>query len=350
MYLSINLEYDFFYILLFIIFNITGNLLEKLLGMEYETNNLIKHVSLIILIIFYFIEKCFLKSVGKEEFLKNNYTLFNKKNLKIFILILCFLILYVIAKIIVEKLMKENIFNVDIFFQIPFLIFLNKIIYKKKFYSHHLFSMLFNGILSVLILFLYFNKLKKFYTSTIFLLIDCYTYSFYLIIIKFLNYKYYISIYILGNLVGIGGFIYCIIINFKRNIDLTKNEFYKMLLLFFNYIFYQYLYFAIILKYSPNHAVIGECISMIIITIFFDDKMTKEYIIIIFSFLYLIFIMIYLEIIELKFCNLNKNLKNKIKSRGQNELTQDFSDIQNISNLDSNENDLDLFASHTTNI
>lgn len=127
MYLSINLEYDFFYILLFIIFNITGNLLEKLLGMEYETNNLIKHVSLIILIIFYFIEKCFLKSVGKEDFLKNNSTLFNKKNLKIFILILCFLILYVIAKIIVEKLMKENIFNVDIFFQIPFLIFLNKI-------------------------------------------------------------------------------------------------------------------------------------------------------------------------------------------------------------------------------
>jgi hypothetical protein len=88
---------------------------------------------------------------------------------------------------------------------------------------------------------------------------------------------------------------------------------------------------------------------MIVITIFFDDKMTKEYIIITLSILYLILIMVYLEIIELKFCNLNKNLKNKIDSRAQNELTQDFYDIQNISNLDPNENDLDLFGSHTTN-
>ena len=241
-----------------------------------------------------------------------------KRNYDIFIISLCFIVLNIVAEIPLERIMKDGIFNVDILFEIPFLILLNIFFHKKTFYSHHLFSMIINGILSILILLLYYNELKHFYISTLFLFLDCYCYSFYLLLIEYLNYKYYISIYLLGSLVGISRFFYFIILIIMRNIHFEKIE-YRMILIFVNYIINQYLYFTIIIKCSPIHAIIGECISMILVTLFIEQKTTNKIIFIILSFIYLFSTLVFMEIIELNFCNLNNNLKIKIESRANKE-------------------------------
>lgn len=321
MFVLIHLEWNYFYILIFFIINLFEYLLEK---QQNEMTNPIKNISFFCLIIFYFIEKFNSKKKTNDLNIHNQKVFIirekssKKRNYDIFIISLCFLVLYIMAEIPLERLMKDNIFNVDILFQIPFLILLKNLFHKKKFYSHHLFSMIINGILSILILLLYYNELKHFYISTLFLFLDCYCYSFYLLLIEYLNYKYYISIYLLGSLVGISRFFYFIILIIMRNIHFEKIE-YRMILIFVNYIINQYLYFTIIIKCSPIHAIIGECISMILVTLFIDKKTTNKIIFIILSFIYLLSILVFMEIIELNFCNLNNNLKIKIESRANKE-------------------------------
>ena len=73
-------------------------------------------------------------------------------------------------------------------------------------------------------------------------------------------------------------------------------------------------------KFSFYHALIPLLIAFNLID-FFDDKASeKESIISIISLvLEIIFILIFLEIIELNFCNLNKNIKRNIEERAINE-------------------------------
>lgn len=321
MFVLIHLEWNYFYILIFFIINLIEYLLEK---QQNEMNNPIKNLSLFCLIIFYFIEKFNSKKQINDSNIHNQRAFIleekssKKRNYDIYIISLCFIILNIVAEIPLERIMKDGIFNVDILFEIPFLILLKNIFHKKKFYSHHLLSMIINGILSILILSLYYNELKYFYISTLFLFLDCYCYSFYLLLIEYLNYKYYISIYLLGSLVGIARFFYYITINIMRNIYFEKIE-YRMILIFMNNIINQYLYFTIIIKCSPIHAIIGECITMISVTLLIDKKTTNRIIFIILSFIYLLSTLVFMEIIELNFCNLNNNLKIKIESRANQE-------------------------------
>ena len=203
MFVLIHLEWNYFYILIFFIINLIEYLLEK---QQNEMNNPIKNLSLFCLIIFYFIEKFNSKKQINDSNIHNQRAFIleekssKKRNYDIFIISLCFIVLNIMAEIPLERIMKDGIFNVDILFEIPFLILLKNIFHKKKFYSHHLLSMIINGILSILMLSLYYNELKYFYISTLFLFLDCYCYSFYLLLIEYLNYKYYISIYLLGSL------------------------------------------------------------------------------------------------------------------------------------------------------
>ncbi len=321
MFVLIHLEWNYFYILIFFIINLIEYLLEKT---QNEMNEPIKSISLFCLIIFYAIEKCNSKNKINDSNIHNQRAFMleekssKKRNYDIYIISLCFIVLNIMAEIPLERLMKDGIFNVDILFEIPFLILLENIFHKKTFYSHHLLSMIINGILSILILLLYYNELKYFYISTLYLFLDCYCYSIYILLIEYLNYKYYISIYLLGSLVGISKFFYSIIIIIMRNIHFEKIE-YRMILIFVNNIINQYLYFTIIIKCSPIHAIIGECISMISVTLLIDKKTTNRIIFIILSFIYLLSILVFMEIIELNFCNLNNNLKIKIESRANKE-------------------------------
>ena len=58
---------------------------------------------------------------------------------------------------------------------------------------------------------------------------------------------------------------------------------------------------------------------MILVTLLIDKKTTNRIIFIILSFIYLLSTLVFMEIIELNFCNLNNNLKIKIESRANKE-------------------------------
>ena len=90
-----------------------------------------------------------------------------------------------------------------------------------------------------------------------------------------------------------------------------------------------YLFYYIIYKLSPTHAIISQCISILLPTIFLFSF--NQMIISILYIISIIFSLIYLEIIELNFCNLNLNLKKNIYNRGKNE---DIIILDNISDTE----------------
>ena len=61
--------------------------------------------------------------------------------------------------------------------------------------------------------------------------------------------------------------------------------------------------------------------------------------------------MLYLEIIELKFCGLNTNTRRNIQIRGQKELNKGIDDLEgrisDLSNRSSNANDIDINADYS---
>ena len=62
-------------------------------------------------------------------------------------------------------------------------------------------------------------------------------------------------------------------------------------------------------------------------------------------------LMLYLEIIELKFCGLNTNTRRNIQIRGQKELNKGIDDLEgrtsDLSNRSSNANDIDINADYS---
>lgn len=95
----------------------------------------------------------------------------------------------------------------------------------------------------------------------------------------------------------------------------------------FNYLIFDYLHFYVLKKYTPIppiHTKICEFFSLIVYWLYVGNYYISVVLIIIFN---IISSMIYLEIIELNFCELNKNLKTKICNRGDYEMSIDSKEV-----------------------
>ena len=97
-------------------------------------------------------------------------------------------------------------------------------------------------------------------------------------------------------------------------------------------IIYYYFYFTVIQNLEPIHSTIVYTISYCIFKLFYYSLHYND---IIFLFLCLFSLLIYLEIIELNFCGLNKNIKTKIEERGKIETNILFSNTTTYINSDS---------------
>ena len=127
--------------------------------------------------------------------------------------------------------------------------------------------------------------------------------------------------------------------NNLRNID-TKDAF---LLIFAPIIFgmYQFIVISIIYDYSIFHMYIPFLIQYFIENILKNFDPMENIVLISCFLIELIMILVFLEIIELNFCGLNKNLKKNIASRGSVDFSLTFEnndDEKNeiIKNTDSN--------------
>ena len=135
--------------------------------------------------------------------------------------------------------------------------------------------------------------------------------------------KYFFNIYLLAGINGIFGFIQYYI---RYKFNFPQFNLYNICLIIILFILLMinvYLEFKIILELGPIHRFMTDFISIYIQEIIFD----KKFDLILIGLLLIICCLIYLEIIQLNFCNLNKNTKINIEKRMDeekiNELTRD---------------------------
>ena len=123
--------------------------------------------------------------------------------------------------------------------------------------------------------------------------------------------KYFINIYLLAIINGIGGLIQYYF-QYKLNFpEFNLYNIYLIILLFILLMINVYLEYKIILELGPIHRFMTDFISIYISEIIFNEGFD----LILIGFLLIICCLIYLEIIEFNFCNLNENIKINIEKR-----------------------------------
>ena len=322
MFLEFHFEKQF--ILFLIIYPILAFFEIILFKNEIISNNYLLYdsISLFFLIFIYGIEKYNSSHINMTERLKFFQEKKEKekyKNVKICLHIICILILNLIVYIIfpiIDEPYKLNQSIILIFF------FINeKLIFKNAIYSHHILSMIMFVIVNLsIILILLFNG-KTNIGFFIYNIIYGYCSSLCLLLIKKINTNYDISVFLIGFLFGVIQLIFGIK-DINNYIDIIKNNFLSCFLIVLNFFIYNYLYFYILKQYSPIHTKICEFFSVIVHLISKGNYKIQIILIIIFN---IISSMIYLEIIELDFCELNKNIKKNITHRAN--IDSDFSRV-----------------------
>ena len=147
---------------------------------------------------------------------------------------------------------------------------------------------------------------------------------------KYINTTYFINIYLLASTIGILNV--CVELpSFIKSSDVTFQSIYLLYLLIM--IIYYYCHFNIIKNLGPIHSIMVYTISYCIIVLYSINSLL--YIDIIYLFLCIISLLIYLEIIELNFWGLNKNIKIEIDKRGKIETNILLSNTMTYINYDS---------------
>ena len=317
MFIAFNYDKTIYFILLFILLNclitITSTKLENDMINSYRT------ISKFNLLIFYLIEKKLNKNKNKS----NQFFIFKiQKNQiinKEYMIIFCSVIFYFLYEKIGLFIKNENPY-LRKNSQMCFFLFIDIFVFNKKRYLHQIISIIIISILSIF-LFIYYFYYYKYYTFLF--ILSNYSYAFSILIVKYINTKYFISVYIFGFIFGL---IELILLLIKGFFQFNFN--WIDILFYFELIGNYYLFYYIIYKLSPTHAIITEGISILLVVVFIRQE-TIKYIL---AFICIFFALIYLEIIELNFYNLNKNLKKNIHNRAKKENNRI---LGNISDTDS---------------
>ena len=316
--------------LIYILYYIPPFLIKYFLENKYiedkdKSKETIDKLSKIFLIIFYIIEKKRLQSINKSqkkettEKVKNPLIIykhnFQKRIILISISLIICSIMFDLISMKAEKIFKiDYITEITKYTEISIFLLVDIIFFTKKMFSHHLLSII------IIMIFFFIEFISSFFQKQKILLklatiiISNYSYSFSRILLKFINSKYYISIYLMGSLIGLFQFIYLI---FNKEIIFFKANF-VFFIYFISCLTLHFLYFQILEKLNPVHTLLcykfGELIYSTL------NAEIDFYTIIIFNIIWLIPSLIYLEILQLNFCGFNKNLKKNIYKRSLKDL------------------------------
>ena len=121
----------------------------------------------------------------------------------------------------------------------------------------------------------------------------------------------------------------------KNNIEFPEFNLFNIIMIilyFFILLFIHFLYYTIINKFGPIHSSMSDIISTFILELIFYNQYNS--LSIAFGILSIISCLIYLEIIELNFCNLNKNIKKNISKRGEKEIIEQLIINDSISSIE----------------
>ena len=268
-------------------------------------------------IIFYFIEKYLSKNSTETPNIK-----YNNLSLKIIILIISCLIFKGVFDYEIDFLLFSDKYQFleENAMIILFLFFLNLIIFKKHFYNHHFIS-----IIIVIIIIIFIRCESTIELSYIIFILKYYSFSFNLLLIKYINTKYFVNIYLLGSIIGLSTVIQEIIIYFGYDIDFSFS--FSFFIYFFLYLGKNFLKYKIISNLDPIHFFI----TFYIIQSIFDFTLDLHIIYIILNIFLILSCLIYLEILVLNFCGLSENIRENIEKRENEELNNDLSQSVSLS-------------------
>ena len=327
MLISINFQKDHIYVAIFIIIYIIKYIIDNnVLRIEYFDNfyRFIAYISQICLFIFYIIENYLLINASspknEDNILENNYKItkiFSKKNILIILFMFSNLIDNYILNTYGSIKNEGNYITVIIFF-----ILLEQLKFNNYIYPHHFLS-----IILILILFLLYiisNVIKsKYNLDYILYILSNYCYSLTILLIKYINTQYFINIFLLGSIHGCLELIQ-FLLNHYNTIFILPFNLYNIFIIILSFILMlitNFFFFIIISKLNPIHIFlinyIGNSIYLMNKFIFLD------YIIFL---LCIISSIIYLEILLLNFCDLNKGIKQNIIIRGKNEIISELTE------------------------
>ena len=141
--------------------------------------------------------------------------------------------------------------------------------------------------------------------------------------------KYFINIYLLGSIHGIFTLIQYLIQYFEILFpEFNLNNISSIILLFIIMMINVYLEYKIITELGLIYRFMSDFISIYISQII----ILKNCEILLYGLLLIISCLIYLEIIQLNFCGLNKNIKQNIENRMEKEAKNDLNNKSNDSN------------------
>ena len=280
----------------------------------YEIS-LIKPISQILLIIFYFIEEK-LSKINKENkklFIFQKEKDYSKQKI---IIILIFIIILQICYEYCEKFKIYRGLRMNYFIFLFYIYIIDLIKFQNQIYSHHIISMIINFIILISFIVIQLKKIITHYYYIPYIIVINYSYSLSFVLIKYLNVKYFMNIYLIASIIGLFKLLfqlynyYIVLGNNFRDINIMISLI--SLMVNFGMLFLQYyLIHKMGLIYSMLSLFISYCFIVIIQNLFNFQIIILVFLLI----LSLISAMIYLEILELNFCGLNDGLKEKINER-----------------------------------
>ena len=301
------------YLLLFIIKIIFDDYSKKIISKDMVES--LEQFSKIFLIIFYLIEKQLSKKYNEEK---------NKRHISkfLFILLICTIILSMIYNYfrIFFPFDNEESYQLLILTQLLFFYILNSIIFEKIIYKHQILSIFMTLFLIILYFYIYKESL---FLKSIIITIFSYVSAYSLLLVKYINQKYFISLYILASMNGLIDSIFTLYHLINKNIFFDYINIGIILLILLNLLINlstYYLFYKIIEKLGPIHAFMSGAIGYALVIILVEILNFTDLYKIIWLIILILSFMIYLEILELNFCGMNHNLKRIIIQRNDKEI------------------------------
>jgi hypothetical protein len=242
------------------------------------------------------------------------------KQFEVILLLISLIILSIIHLYLYQFIDQFLYLDYQEFLYSSMIILIDGIFFKTQIYSHQIFSFI---LLIFGIIFLFIRSNINFF-SIIILILDSYCYSFYNLLIYYINKIYFIDVFTLGSLIGFSNILKILI--YPEVLSEIK-EFYKIFILLFiiDFIFF-FFFYKLVSKFGPIIALYSYNISCFIFLGIIQDL---EIILVLISYFAGL---VYLEIIEINVCGLNKNIKINISERAKIDINIMLQDLGNSDN------------------
>ena len=362
------------YLLLYIILNfINSYLIRRNIKSQFFVSIVfrlfLKSIFNTFAIFIYFYQKYYIEKSSYQS--NKNNDIINIQYYKFIPIILCGVLSYLLSdiayydKIYTYQMKKMNIQLIDDFEMI--ILFISHVLNEKYFlnskhYIHHYLSL--GLIILFLIIILILESYKAMgvnFISFIYIILlsveSMYLYSVIYVIVKILNYQYFINISVFLFILGISELLILLIFDFfyvfifhldsnfifkigKINSETLFQDIILLIIYRINIFLREFFTFKIIEESKPSYTMIPYALYNVT-RIIIDRKLRLSIPNILYILTFFLFC-IYLEIISLNFCNLNKYTNIEISIRGEkstnDEINMSFNNSLNTSHLFGNMN------------